>query len=480
MVDFPRIRQNTEIYLVLVLSLICRIDSIKVKASDSCLNDLFRSDADGNSRISKKEYVTFMKQVSPDGLLKDYETYNDLPLLFQSTFIAISCFCPKEIEGSSCCLGLKPYIPIYKDPESEEAEEYMGSMCSVSQKAVEQVVEKEEFPTPSPSKTTESPTAEPTFLTSDPTQSPSTSEPSPGPSIKASEIPTSFPTTSAPTPGKPSFKPTKLDSSVPTSTPSEFPTLGPSTLAPSHSPSVSESGVPSAVKSAIPTIQASGMPTTAASGFPSGVPTTLSPSFMPSIVASYTPTLAISTTPSIIPTTNKPSGMPSFTQSPTTSQTPTATPTNSSAPTILDVTLISTSYIIIVPNNTEVDSFKFDLVAAMDIVAAESAEQLARDDNQESRRKLRQRRRLEVWVRLPTIIKGFETLKDDGTCYRNILLILQPASLNPFLFLFHALKSARSHPSSPSRIAASKSIQSLNLCSPKTTPTILPKNLNPS
>lgn len=65
-----------------------------------------------------------------------------------------------------------------------------------------------------------------------------------------------------------------------------------------------------------------------------------------------------------------------------------------------------------VPTATEVDSYEADLISAMDIVAAETAKQISTDEADE--RRLRQRRRLAVRVRLPTLIEDIETAEDGG------------------------------------------------------------------
>lgn len=149
-----------------------------------------------------------------------------------------------------------------------------------------------------------------------------------------------------------------------------------------------------------PTFAPSDMPTgLEPTAFPSGAPTELVP--VPSSFPSETPsTLAPSSTPTTVPS-GAPSALPS---TPGDTPAPTSTPSPTLSPRIPIIVL----YVILVPNGNNVPLTPqeiADLEAALDILAPQVA-----DETFNTKRRLRNRRRLEVLVELPTSVIGtFQT-----------------------------------------------------------------------
>ena len=272
-----------------------------------CIQTLKNSAEDNNGKITKDEYVEFLQ--SYDSIIDaSIDNYNDLPLLFQATFNALSCYCPEEVV---CCIGENAYWPIYDfnvdiNNEEDEESEYMTSICVVTDSAIKQTKEETSFPTRSPTEESSAPTT---------------------------RTPTAFPTA---LPSKrPTPIPTPLPSKAPVVTPTMKPSVKPITLSPTRSPSVA----PIAQESSNPSSSPIKGPTKGPTKFP---------------------------TPSPI--------LPAY---------PTPKPTITAPPTLIPSSVeIFVSYFISVPSNVTLETWENsifpELIAAMDILALETATQISR------------------------------------------------------------------------------------------------------
>mmetsp|Transcript_18844 Transcript_18844/g.45534 ORF Transcript_18844/g.45534 Transcript_18844/m.45534 type:complete len:858 (-) Transcript_18844:141-2714(-) len=189
---------------------------------NSCFNNLYLSDADGDSRVDAEEYVTFVKLEGPTDFLEDdVNTFQQLPLMLQSNFFTLACFCTS---GPDCCQGDNAHISADgtapgTTPTPEESS-YLNLVCSFTSNAVDRVVEASAVPTPVP---TSAPTEATSPPTPDPTPAP-TSPPTPGPTGEPTPLSTPLPTEATPLPTSP---PTTLP---PQATPS--PTSATTTMMP--------------------------------------------------------------------------------------------------------------------------------------------------------------------------------------------------------------------------------------------------------
>ncbi|KAL3939371.1 MAG: hypothetical protein SGBAC_005893 [Bacillariaceae sp.] len=146
----------------------------------------------------------------------------------------------------------------------------------------------------------------------------------------------------------------------------------------------------------------SGVPTVVASGSPSASPTTATPSGAPSVEPSETPSVALSGVPSGMPSiapTEGPTGVPS--DHPTMAPSLSSAPSASAAPTNLPSTVPSlspsrtppdetmeTTYVIAVRGSALLSEYDSDLIASMNLLAQQVADDVAGADGTTGRRKL--------------------------------------------------------------------------------------------
>ena len=264
-----------------------------------CRNNLETADQDGDLRLTRVQYASFL------GLQSGNEAYSDIrniPFRLEAVYLLAACWC--EIVNSNdnqCCLGGKDHIPL-DTAQSEIIDPYLDFLCVNVQSALQEI------------DPTESPSVLPTLAPSlNPTQIPSIA-PTQGPSIVPTTSPSAIPTptpTATPT-SQPSQSPSKEPSSFPRNMPSAAPTLTPSaspSQRPSDSPSSTPSQLPSDSPSSTPSQLPSDSPTSTPSQLPSDSPTSTpsqlpsdSPTSTPSQLPSVSPTLTPSQRPSIIPT----------------------------------------------------------------------------------------------------------------------------------------------------------------------------------
>lgn len=222
-----------------------------------CYPALVNADANGNGIVDADEYVAFVQELGPSGFLEGVTSFEDLPLLLQSTFNFLACLCQTDPDNS-CCVGDNAGIATdgagSSETPTQDEESYLFLVCSLTGSAVDRVLESAAptgFPTESP---TLSPTAPPTTpATARPSATP-TEVPTGNPTKTPSQVPTSPPTakpTKPPTPS-PSEKPSKAPTvgpGVPTSEPTSAaptsisPTLAPTTVGPTTAPAPLETTV---------------------------------------------------------------------------------------------------------------------------------------------------------------------------------------------------------------------------------------------
>jgi len=243
--------------------------------SETCYDLLHESDENGDGTLQNYEYVNFIAELSEGDF--DVEEYRDLPFALKVNFVYLSCLCQffPGATGSGCCEGPEGGIDVTAaDPNvvvniDGEDENYLRTVCSETQGAIDFARREEGIPPPP----TGSPTARPTpEISEGPTSAPTaapTQSPTPSPSDEPTPSPSDDPTRSPsaePTPS-PSDEPTRSPSAEPTvnptSSPSEGPTPTPS-VGPTDSPTKSPSKAPSAEPTRFPTtlVPVSLIPTT--------------------------------------------------------------------------------------------------------------------------------------------------------------------------------------------------------------------------
>lgn len=204
---------NNVIWISWILTAIFAISeaqNVLTQDTAKCFSSLTEADVNNDSKLDQAEYVDFLKLYGVPNIGDD--SYRDLPLVLQSTFFSISCFCTSNgLAAQSCCDGSDPYIPTDGAADSQlptQAQEtYLGRLCGLTDSAVDQIV-----PTPAPAPVT--------------TEAPSSS-PSLSPTL-GSQSPSMNPTGSA--------VPTEIPSSVPTRAPTEIASQSPTALPLSTSP----------------------------------------------------------------------------------------------------------------------------------------------------------------------------------------------------------------------------------------------------
>jgi len=251
----------------------------------ACYDALFLADQNQDNKVDADEFVTFAQIMGPPGFLPNTNTYRQLPLILQSSFIILACLClqiPNFDGGTGIdrqCCAIDPHIDINgtqpgQNPTSKQSQ-YLYQVCFLTETSIDRLLQ-----SASPSR---QPTKSPStmVITDEPTKKPS-EKPTPPPTEKPSLDPTTKPTinpTSEPT-GKPTAEPTANPTSQPTSEPTAKPTSQPTaepTAKPTSQPTAEPTSEPSAQPSRNPTTEPSrsptGKPTTEPSRSPTGKPT---------------------------------------------------------------------------------------------------------------------------------------------------------------------------------------------------------------
>ncbi|KAL7539834.1 hypothetical protein ACHAXR_009661 [Thalassiosira sp. AJA248-18] len=257
--------------------------------SESCYEDMYASDLDGDGLLNSTEYNTFVTDLSEGDF--DEDNYVNLPFVLKVNFVYLSCLCqfrPDVENGGDCCKGTNGGIYVSgADPNEiplDWEDEYLRTVCSETQGAIDYARIDEGLATASPTESpvtgspvTGSPTVESTPAPSDGLTESPTDPPSLSPSKQPTPPPTLQPPTSAPTMSEPT-----------TAAPTESPTPKPVTDSPTKDP---VTDIPTALPSGSPV----DAPTTSA-------PTSASPTQEPSTKAPIIGTGS----PTISPTTNAP------------------------------------------------------------------------------------------------------------------------------------------------------------------------------
>ena len=179
----------------------------------TCYEHLVEADANGDGKVQANEFVAFTQLQTPGGQLDDLQSYQEMPLAMQATFVTLTCLCRDERFGGdsrdvNCCLGVDAHIAIVGHDEDSSSQEKtrLFATCFLTDQAIVTVLGSDP-PSASP---TDDPSSGPTVA---PTVAP-TLAPQTGPPV------TIAPTSMAPSTGTPSMAPT-------TSTPSAAPTTSP-------------------------------------------------------------------------------------------------------------------------------------------------------------------------------------------------------------------------------------------------------------
>ena len=212
-----------------------------------CYPALSNADTDGDDMVSAEEYVSFVQDMGPDNFLSDVSTFDDLPTVLQSNFLALACLCQTDPDDDSCCIGGNAGLKADGSSSGEEPsaaeESYLFLVCSLTSNSIDRVlmsVPPTVAPTQEPTVAlTTAPTSSPTAaLTMAPTSSP-TVDLTTAPTIALTDTPTisqtAAPTTISQTAAPTTLAPTR-EPGVPTVAPTLVPTATPTTAGPTTTP----------------------------------------------------------------------------------------------------------------------------------------------------------------------------------------------------------------------------------------------------
>jgi hypothetical protein len=199
---------------------------------ETCYERLLKADVNQDYQLSQEEFITYVQLSGPDDFISDIDEFKDLPLAFQSTFVALSCMCP-DSSKTTCCDDQVGISGADGDPDRSEHND-LFLICSLTRIAVDRVL------------TSITPSAAPTEA-GDPTASPTqaTLAPAPSPTLAPAPLPTGDPSP------LPTGAPSPLPTLEPTVTPSPSPLEG---LDPTASPSPTETPQPTANPEPVPAV----------------------------------------------------------------------------------------------------------------------------------------------------------------------------------------------------------------------------------
>jgi len=243
-------------------------------ALEQCREDLVETDEDGDMKIDRDEYFTFLNLQTDSALGVDRQ---GIPFRLEAVYLSAACWCEVvDPNDNQCCLHGNDHIPL-NESMSPLVAPYLDFLCvNVQQGLAEAGLEV------GPEISTQTPFMDPLDASS-------------WPSDSRSDVPSQLPS------DFPSVIPTLRLSDMPTIGPSIYPTMGPSDF-----PSLGSTESPSA------------LPTTAPSNFPT-LDSTERPTEFPSLVPSAFPTMGTSESPTEAPSwaatgsfTNSPTDRPSI------------------------------------------------------------------------------------------------------------------------------------------------------------------------
>lgn len=220
----------------------------------TCHQHLIEADANGNNdgKVQASEFLDFTQLQAPGGQLDVIDSYQEMPLAMQATFVTLTCLCRDERFGGdsrdvNCCLGADAHIAIvgHDDDATSQEKTRLFATCFLTDQAIVTVLGSDPpsaSPTDLPSiGPTMAPTEQPTLApiaTLQPTLAPVTGTPTTAPTDQPALAPITgppvsvAPTTLAPTTSTPSVAPT------PAPVVGITPTLAPSTSTDTGTPTV--------------------------------------------------------------------------------------------------------------------------------------------------------------------------------------------------------------------------------------------------
>jgi hypothetical protein len=114
-------------------------------AGKDCVGDLNSVDADGDVRLSREEYLSFVSLRSDDRL--QFSSFSELPLDFVASYQFGACSCALVSTDSQCCVGEKASITL--DPAAPEYnDDVLITLCRSVGKAIDSVLPATPEPTP--------------------------------------------------------------------------------------------------------------------------------------------------------------------------------------------------------------------------------------------------------------------------------------------------------------------------------------------
>jgi hypothetical protein len=103
------------------------------------------SDKDGDRKMNQEDYVNFVKAYGPKGFLKGITTFEELPLILQSTFYYIACLCKTDSNDESCCVGSNAGIDTSGSFSGEKPtvseQSYLFLVCSQTSTSIDRVIQ---------------------------------------------------------------------------------------------------------------------------------------------------------------------------------------------------------------------------------------------------------------------------------------------------------------------------------------------------
>mmetsp|Transcript_30158 Transcript_30158/g.34637 ORF Transcript_30158/g.34637 Transcript_30158/m.34637 type:complete len:948 (-) Transcript_30158:232-3075(-) len=109
------------------------------------MEDSISDNTNGDRKMNQEDYVDFVKAYGPDGFLEDITTFEELPLILQSTFYYIACLCKTDSQDESCCLGLNAGIDTSGSFSGESPtvteQSYLFLVCTQTSTSIDRVIQ---------------------------------------------------------------------------------------------------------------------------------------------------------------------------------------------------------------------------------------------------------------------------------------------------------------------------------------------------
>lgn len=118
---------------------------VDTEACYSAMEDSFKKKKDGDRKMNQEDYVNFVKAYGPTGFLKGITTFEELPLILQSTFYYIACLCKTDSKDGSCCVGSNAGIDTSGSFSGESPtvseQSYLFLVCSQTSTSIDRVIQ---------------------------------------------------------------------------------------------------------------------------------------------------------------------------------------------------------------------------------------------------------------------------------------------------------------------------------------------------